>query len=130
MRSDEDVGGPIRVLLVEDNDVYRESLRFLLDRREGIAVVGAIANGSSAASKCQELGADVAVIDYRLPDVDGASAAAEIRERCPGTAVVFLSASAGADERRAARISGVALVRKDEGVETLVGAVRAAAGRE
>lgn len=120
---------PIRVLLVEDNDVFREALEFLLRHRDDVAVVGAISGGTSAASACAELGADVAVIDYRLPDLDGASAAAEVLERCPDAAVVFLSASTGPEEREAARISGVALVRKDEGVDALVGAVLAAAGR-
>ena len=42
---------------------------------------------------------------------------------------MFLSASAGEDEHAAARAAGVELIRKDEGVEALVGAVRAAAGR-
>ncbi len=124
------MGAPIRVLLVEDNDVFREALEFLLARREEIAVVGSVAAGSSAASACAELRADVVVIDYRLPDVDGGVAAAEVLRRCPGAGVVFLSASAGHEEREAARLSGVALVRKDEGVDVLVGAVRAAAGRD
>jgi DNA-binding NarL/FixJ family response regulator len=123
------VAAPIRVLLVEDNDVFREALEFLLRRRDDVTVVGALAGGSAAASACAELRADVAVIDYRLPDLDGATAAAEVLERCPDTAVVFLSASAGQEEREAARISGATLVRKDEGVDALVGAVRAAAGR-
>ncbi len=121
--------GPIRVLLVEDNDVFRESLEFLLGRKEGIEVVGAVARGLSAASACAELAADVVVIDYRLPDVDGAEAAAAVRERCPDASVVFLSASAGADEQVAAQIIGASLVRKDEGVDALVRAVLAAAGR-
>jgi DNA-binding NarL/FixJ family response regulator len=120
---------PIRVLLVEDNDVYRESLEYLLGRREGIEVVGGVAVGSAAAATCAELGADVAVIDYRLPDLDGAEVAAEIRERCPGVSMVFLSASAGAEEREAARMSGWALVRKDQGIDALVGAVHAATER-
>jgi DNA-binding NarL/FixJ family response regulator len=123
------VDGPIRVLLVEDNEVFRESLEFLLGRREDVTVVGAIPDGSSAAARYAELGADVAVIDFRLPDIDGATAAAEVLERCPGAGVVFLSASAGDEERNAARSSGLALIRKDEGVEALVGAVRAAARR-
>jgi DNA-binding NarL/FixJ family response regulator len=117
------------VLLVEDNDVYRESLEFLLDRRDDVEVVGGVASGSAAASACAELGADVAVIDYRLPDIDGAEVAASLRERCPGTAVVFLSASAGQDERQAAHIAGSALVQKDQGVDVLVNAVHAAANR-
>jgi DNA-binding NarL/FixJ family response regulator len=120
---------PIRVLLVEDNDVYRESLEFLLDRRDDLAVVGGVAEGSAAAAACAALEADVVVIDYRLPDVDGPEAAASIRDRCPNVSVVFLSASAGSEQQEAARRSGWALVRKDEGVDALVGAVRAAAGK-
>jgi DNA-binding NarL/FixJ family response regulator len=121
---------PIRLLLVEDNEVFRDSLEFLLGRRDDITVVGAIPDGSSAAASYERLGADVAVIDFRLPDIDGAAAAAEVRERSPGAGVVFLSASAGDEERNTARLSGIALIRKDEGVDALVGAVRAAAGRE
>ena len=119
---------PIRVLLVEDNDVYRESLVFLLGAYEGIAVVGTVADGSSAAQACLEHVAEVVVLDYRLPDIDGAETAEEIRERCPGAEIVFLSASAGAEAIDAARRSGFAFVRKDEGVDALVAAVRAAAG--
>jgi DNA-binding NarL/FixJ family response regulator len=120
------VAGPIRVLLVEDNDVYRESLEFLLDRYEGVEVVGAVALGGAAATACAERRADVVVIDYRLPDVDGSEAAEEVGARCPEAAIVFLSASVGEEERDAARSAGVALVRKDEGIDILVGAVRAA----
>jgi DNA-binding NarL/FixJ family response regulator len=117
------------VLLVEDNDVYRDSLVFLLDRHEELEVVGAVADGSSAAQACAELEPDVVVLDYRLPDLGGEEVAGEVRERCPRTAIVFLSASAGEDEVDAARRSGAAFVRKDEGVDTLLGAVRAAVRR-
>jgi DNA-binding NarL/FixJ family response regulator len=120
---------PIRLLLVEDNDVFREAMVFLLDRRDDVEVVGAVAHGSAAATACAELRADVVVIDFRLPDVDGPDAAAEVLERCPGSAVVFLSASAGPEEREASRMTGVALVRKDEGVDALVDAVLSAARR-
>jgi DNA-binding NarL/FixJ family response regulator len=119
---------PVRVLLVEDNDVYREAVVFLLGRVDGLEVVHSVADGSSAATACAASDAQVAVVDYRLPDIDGAEVAEEIRERCPGVAVVFLSASAGQDELEAARIAGAKLVRKDEGVDALVGAIRAAAG--
>ena len=120
---------PIAVLLVEDNDVYRDSLVFLLRRVDGLEVVGAVADGASAILACLELGPDVVVLDFRLPDVDGGEVAADLQERCPGVEVVFLSASAGQDEYDAASSTGAALVRKDEGVEALVRAVRAAAGR-
>jgi DNA-binding NarL/FixJ family response regulator len=118
---------PLRVLLVEDNDVYRDSLVFLLGRYEGLDVVGAVAEGHAAAGACAALRADVVVLDYRLPDVDGVEAADEIRARCPTATIVFLSASAGQEELDAARRAGAAFVAKDEGVDALVGAVQAAA---
>ncbi len=120
---------PIAVLLVEDNDVYRESLVFLLRRVDGLDVVGSVADGTAATPMCLELDPDVVVLDFRLPDIDGAEVAADLRERCPGIAIVFLSASAGQEEYDAASRTGAALIRKDEGVDVLVSAVRAAAGR-
>jgi DNA-binding NarL/FixJ family response regulator len=115
---------PIRVLLVEDSDVYRESLVFLLGTRTGIDVVAAVADGAAALRAAREHEHDVAVLDLRLPDLDGREVAAGL-----DAPVVFLSASAGADEYDAASSAGAALVRKDEGIEALVQAVRAAAGR-
>jgi two-component system response regulator DesR len=114
------------VLLVEDNAVYRETLEFLLGRYEDLEVVAAVADGSAAVRACAELCPAVAVVDYRLPDTDGLTAAAELREASPGTAIVLLSASAGAQERESARIAGMAFVRKDEGVDALLAAIRAA----
>lgn len=120
---------PVRVLLVEDSGVYRDSLVFLLGTRAGIEVVAAVPDGASAVRAHREHSPDVVVLDYRLPDVDGAAVAAEIREDAQSAAIVFLSASAGSDEYDAASSAGAALVRKDEGIDALVRAVRAAAGR-
>jgi DNA-binding NarL/FixJ family response regulator len=114
----------IRVLLVEDNDAYRDSLAFLLGRRRGIEVVGGVATGQEAAAACRDLAADVAVVDLRLPDVGGVEAAENVRASCPGAAVVFLSASEG---DRAADLAGWRLVRKDEGMDALVEAIEEAA---
>jgi DNA-binding NarL/FixJ family response regulator len=115
---------PIRVLLVEDSDVYRDSLVFLLGTRSDIEVVAAVPDGTSARRASREHEPDVVVLDYRLPDVDGGEVAADL-----DAAIVFLSASAGREEYDAASSAGAALVRKDEGIDALVRAVRAAAGR-
>ena len=122
------MSAPIRVLLVEDNAEYRDTLAFLLDSQEDVDVVGRVATGFEAADASAELGADVAVVDFRLPDITGSEAAAAVRRRSPETSVVFLSASAGEEERRA-RSTGWPLVRKDEGVGALVAAIRAAVQR-
>jgi DNA-binding NarL/FixJ family response regulator len=119
-----EAAAPIRVLLVEDSDVYRDSLVFLLGTRAGLVVVDAVPDGASALRSARLHDPDVVVLDYRLPDLDGGAVAAELQ-----SPVVFLSASAGRDEYDAASSAGAALVRKDEGIDALVRAVRAAAGR-
>lgn len=121
-----DDAGRIRVLLVEDSDVYRDSLVFLLGTRADLDVVAAVPDGASALKAARTHAPDVVVLDYRLPDLDGATVAAELPD---GGAVVFLSASAGRDEYDAASSAGAALVRKDEGMDALVDAIRRAAGR-
>ena len=116
----------LRVLLVEDNDAYRETLAFLLGRSEEVDVVGGVANGYEAVDACVEHEADVAVIDLRLPDLDGTEVAAAVRERSPRTSVVFLSASASG-KRGMAPVSGWPFVRKDAGIDALVAAIRESA---
>lgn len=124
-----EIDEPVRVLLVEDSDVYRESLVYLLRMRRDVEVVAAVADGASAVRACRELEPDVVVLDYRLPDVDGADVAAQLDTDGSRAAIVFLSASAGRDEYDAASSAGAPLVRKDEGVDALVRAVHAAARR-
>jgi DNA-binding NarL/FixJ family response regulator len=120
---------PVRVLLVEDSDVYRESLVYLLRTRRDVEVVAAVADGASAVRACRELEPDVVVLDYRLPDVDGAEVASQLDAAGSRAAIVYLSASAGRDEYDAASSAGAPLVRKDEGVDALLRAVHAAARR-
>ena len=105
---------PIRVLFVEDNDVYRDALEFVLGRRDDVSVVGSIADGASAAGVCRARDRRGRA---RLPAARRRGPQRRRRHRRPVArhAVVFLSASAGAEEQEAARIAGVALVRKDEG---------------
>ena len=118
---------PIRVVLVEDNDAYRETLAFLLADTPDVEVVGGVATAAEAGAACAETRADVAVVDYRLPDLEGADAAAAVRSRSPSTFVVFLSASAGPEQRAAASVAGSPLVGKDEGIDVLVAAIRRSA---
>jgi two-component system nitrate/nitrite response regulator NarL len=118
----------IRVLLVEDSDVYRESLLFLLDRDDRLEVVGAVADGRSAIAASRTHEPDVLVCDYRLPDLDGGEVAAGVRSSEASPSIIFLSASGGEAEYDAARRAGAVLVRKDEGIAALIDAI-VAAGR-
>jgi DNA-binding NarL/FixJ family response regulator len=117
----------IRVLLVEDNDVYRSSLELLLGLQTGLEVVGSIGSGAEAAGAARLLAPDVVVMDYRLPGLDGAAATRAVIE-ASGAAVVCLTAEATVDERGAVLDAGaVGLVEKGGTVDALADAIRAAA---
>jgi DNA-binding NarL/FixJ family response regulator len=121
---------PIRLLLVEDNEVYRESLVFLLGRTADLEVVGAVGDGAAAIRATRDLDPDVVVLDFRLPDVSGREVASDLRGAGTRAGLVFLSASAEAEGYHAASDAGAPLVRKDAGLDALVEAVRRVAGAE
>jgi DNA-binding NarL/FixJ family response regulator len=117
----------VRVLLVEDNDVYRSTLELLLSGRDGIEVVGGIASGSAAADTCRDLHADVVLMDFRLPGLDGADATASVLAACPSVSVVCLTAEATDAERDAVQRAGaVGLVEKGRPTQELVDAIMTA----
>ena len=119
---------PIRVVLVEDNEVFREALELLLGLRDDIAVVASVPDGTDAAAAAAEFTPDVVLMDYRLPGLDGVQATRAVREAAPRTAVVCLTASANLRERDALIEAGaVDCLRKDQGLEAIVEAIRAAA---
>jgi DNA-binding NarL/FixJ family response regulator len=123
------VSEPIRVVLVEDNEVFREALELLLGLRSDMTVVASVPDGTDAAGAASELRPDVVLMDYRLPGLDGVQATRAVREACPQTAVVCLTASANLRERDALTEAGaVACLRKDQGLDAIVAAIREAAG--
>jgi DNA-binding NarL/FixJ family response regulator len=124
------VSEPIRVVLVEDNDVFREALELLLGLRPEMSVVASVADGADAAEVVAELRPDVVLMDYRLPGLDGVQATRAVKEACPETAVVCLTASANMRERDALLEAGaVDCLRKDVGLDAVVAAIRSAARR-
>ncbi len=121
---------PIRILLVEDNEVYLASLELLLGLEDGFDVVRGVTDGAAAAGACAETRADVVLMDFRLPGIDGAAATAAVLDTCPGAAVVCLTAEATDVEDEAVRAAGAAaLVRKGGPLAELLDVIRAAAGR-
>jgi DNA-binding NarL/FixJ family response regulator len=122
------VSEPIRVVLVEDNDVFRDALELLLGLRSDMTVVASVPDGSAAADAAAELRPDVVLMDYRLPGLDGVQATRAVLETYPAARVVCLSASANLRERDALMEAGaVAYLSKDEGLEAIVDAILAAA---
>jgi DNA-binding NarL/FixJ family response regulator len=122
------VRAPIRVLIVDDNQVFREGLELVLALRSEIEIVGAAEDGSEAAALARELRPDVVLMDYRLPGMDGVESTAVVRAACPETKVVGLTATANLRERQALYDAGaVACLSKDDELDEIVEAIKRAA---
>ncbi len=119
----------VRVLLVEDSDVYRSSLELLLGLEDGIDVVAAVATGAEAVATAASLRPDVALVDLRLPGMDGVDTTRALLDATPGTVVVCLTAEATTAEENAVREAGaVAVVGKEQPPRLLAEALRDASG--
>jgi DNA-binding NarL/FixJ family response regulator len=119
---------PVRVLLVEDNEVFRDALELLLGMRDDVQVVASVGDGAAAVAAALEHRPAVVLMDYRLPALDGIQATAQVVAALPEVAVVALTASADAAEREALIGAGaVACLNKDQELEEIVGTILRAA---
>lgn len=122
----------IRVLIVDDQSLFRTGIASLLSLEDGVSVVGVARDGQEAIERARTLLPDVVLMDVRMPGVDGVTATARITSRHPTVRVVML-ASLQTDESvvEAMRAGAVGYVHKDAGRQELLDAVRRAArGRE
>ena len=118
------MGRPIRILLVEDNQVFREALELLLGMRADIEVVASVGDGSEVVAAVERFEPQVVLMDYRLPGLDGVQATAAVREAHPEVAVVCLTASANAREIEALYEAGaIACLTKDQELDEIVEAI-------
>ena len=124
------MSAPVRVAIIEDNDVFREALEMLLGLQPGLEVVASAPDGDDAAALCREHSPDVVLMDYRLPGMDGVQATRQLLEACPEVSVVGLTASANQSEVDALFAAGaVACLTKDEPLEDIVAAIHRAAAQ-
>lgn len=119
---------PVRIVLVEDNDVFRDALELLLGMRTDVEVVASVGDGIAAVSAAKQYRPDVVLMDYRMPALDGIQATAQIVAEVPGVAVVALTASADPAERKALVAAGaVACLMKDQELDVIVSTILQAA---
>jgi DNA-binding NarL/FixJ family response regulator len=68
----------IRVLLVDDQDLFREGVKVIVDAQDGMSVVGDAGDGHEAVRLVDELAPDVVLMDVRMPEMDGVEATRQI----------------------------------------------------
>ncbi|MHB8645651.1 MAG: response regulator [Thermomicrobiales bacterium] len=121
----------IRVLLAEDQLMFRTAVRRLLDLEGDIAVVAEVARGDELVAAALAARPDVAVVDIEMPVQDGISAAAELRRSLPSCRTLILTMYGRPGFVQRAMEGGVSgFVLKDAPVEALAAAIRRCAAGE
>jgi DNA-binding NarL/FixJ family response regulator len=117
----------VRVLIVDDQALFREGLRTLLSARAEMLVVGEAADGDEAVALVEQLQPAVVLMDLRMPGADGIQATARIRSRWPHIPVLVLTTfDDDANLFGALRAGAAGYLLKDVSSETLVAAIQAA----
>jgi DNA-binding NarL/FixJ family response regulator len=120
--------GAIRLVIVDDHDLFRAGLASLLNERPGIEVVAQASGGRMGVRLVDELRPDVVLMDVRMPDLEGPEATREILERHPRTRVLALTVvSDDADVAEVVEAGACGFLAKDTPIDGVVLAVRAAA---
>lgn len=121
----------IRVLLAEDQLMFRTAVRRLLELEGDLAVVAEIGRGDELVTAALASQPDVAVVDIEMPGQDGISAALELRQILPACRVLMLTMYGRPGFVQRAIAGGVSgFVLKDAPVEELAGAIRRCAAGE
>lgn len=109
----------VRVMVVDDTDHVRAMLVDMLEL-DGFEVVGQASSGEEAIRMAAETAPHVIVMDYKMPGMDGLTAATSIRSANPGQAIIIYTAYLDPDLESKAKAVGVAMtVGKVEGLNQL-----------
>jgi DNA-binding NarL/FixJ family response regulator len=105
---------PLKLLIVDDNELFVSALDGLLGKEASVRVVARAPNGKAAAELAAALRPDVVLMDLSMPLMDGFEATEKILADSPGTAVVVLTGSDDpADHERAQSVGAAGYVTKD-----------------
>ena len=128
--ADERPGETLRVLIVDDHDLFRTGLRNLLEEQE-VQVVGEAATGAEAVRIVREIAPDVVVMDLNMPGMGGVDATRHITAIAPLTRVVMLTISEEDNDVMDAILAGACgYLLKDSSIQDLIAGIEAASKGE
>ncbi|TMM08777.1 MAG: response regulator transcription factor [Actinobacteria bacterium] len=120
------VAVPVRVLLVDDDPEFLDSLRPLIEHQPALTVAGTAGNGLDAIELADELDPDAVVIDLHMPIVDGVTAVARLRKDHPNLCLIALTGDPATELHDAVTEAGAdAVLMKGDLVDSLVQRLRA-----
>jgi DNA-binding NarL/FixJ family response regulator len=120
----------VRVVVVDDHDLFRSGLKTLLEE-QGVNVVGEAANGQTAIRLASELAPDVVVMDLNMPGLTGVETTRKLAGIAPLARVVVLTISADDEDVMDAVMAGACgYLIKDSSIQDLIVGIRAAASGE
>ena len=120
----------LRVLVVDDHDLFRTGLRNLLEE-EGVNVVGEAENGENAIRLASDLAPDVVIMDLNMPGAGGVETTRRLSSLAPLSRVVVLTISADDDDVMNAVMAGACgYLLKDSSIQDLIAGIRAASEGE
>jgi DNA-binding NarL/FixJ family response regulator len=126
VEQDATVAVPVRVLLVDDDRGFLESLQPLIEQQPALTVAGTAGNGLAAIELAGELDPDAVVIDLHMPIVDGVTAIARLRKDHPSLCLIALTGDPASELHDAVTEAGAdAVLLKGDLVDSLVHRLRA-----
>jgi DNA-binding NarL/FixJ family response regulator len=117
----------LRILFADDNKAFRDGLRRLLEAQPGYQVVAEAVNGREAVEKVSLFQPDVVILDYSMPELDGLSAATQIRKIDPQVKILMLTQhDAPHTVQRATDVGAIGYVVKSDASRDLLLALESA----
>ena len=116
---------PARIMIADDHELARAGLRVMLTDQRGFELVGEASNGQEALQLCRRLQPDLALIDVRMPEMDGLTTCRAIKQECLATSVILVTMHANPEYLFEALKAGAAgYVLKDISQRELISTVQ------
>jgi chemotaxis response regulator CheB len=110
----------IQVLLVDDQAMFRQGLRSMLESYQDIVIVGEAWNGEEAVAAVEQLRPDVVIMDINMPKMNGIDATTRIKTQYSDTLVIGFSVNAGSEYQQSMANAGARLLHKRHSIHDFI----------